>query len=74
MVQAVKSSAKIESILKMGDEGNPDHCAVLLPKRTVEMLEDWLCSPNSKEEGVEVPDSSYTEIVFGLGFSVYIQS
>ena len=29
-------------------------------------------SPNSKDEGVEVPDSSYTEIVFGLGFSVYI--
>lgn len=41
VVQAVKSSGKIESILKMGDEDNPDHRGVLLPKRTIELLEDW---------------------------------
>jgi hypothetical protein len=29
-------------------------------------------SPDYKSEGVEIPDSSYTQIMAGLGFSVYI--
>ncbi len=41
ILQAVKASGKIESILKMGDEQSPDHRSVLLPKRTLEMLEAW---------------------------------
>ena len=29
-------------------------------------------SPNYKDEGIEVEDSSYTQVIIGLGFTVYI--